>query len=90
MSNNIVGPQKDANYDLVAVSQHTGGLQGGHFSSMAKNPNGWHEFDDESVRKIDKNDTINTNAYILIYKRVEIENIETEEINTQSINEVKN
>lgn len=90
MSNNIVGPQKDANYDLVAVSQHTGGLQGGHFSSMAKNPNGWHEFDDESVRKIDKNDTINTNAYILIYKRVEIENIESEEINTQSINEVKN
>jgi ubiquitin carboxyl-terminal hydrolase 4/11/15 len=76
LSNNIAGPNKEANYELVAISQHSGGLQGGHFTAMGKNPNGWHEFDDEAIRAADKNDVINQNAYLLFYKKVDkVENV---------------
>jgi ubiquitin C-terminal hydrolase len=57
-------------YDLVAVSNHTGSLTSGHYTTYAKNiQNGkWYLFDDTVVRKLDNNtDVVTKNAYILIY-----------------------
>jgi ubiquitin C-terminal hydrolase len=57
-------------YDLVAVSNHTGSLTSGHYTTYAKNiQNGkWYLFDDTLVRKLDNNtDVVTKNAYILIY-----------------------
>jgi ubiquitin C-terminal hydrolase len=45
-------------YDLYAVSNHYGSLNGGHYTAMCKNPvaGSWFEFDDTSVKKISKSD----------------------------------
>ncbi|CAF1619063.1 unnamed protein product [Rotaria magnacalcarata] len=57
-------------YDLVAVSNHTGSLISGHYTTYARNvKNGrWYSFNDERVREIvDENDIVTKNAYILVY-----------------------
>jgi ubiquitin carboxyl-terminal hydrolase 4/11 len=40
-------------YDLYAVSNHFGGLSGGHYTAFAKNPiqSRWYQFDDSVVTK---------------------------------------
>ncbi|CAF3637196.1 unnamed protein product [Rotaria socialis] len=57
-------------YDLVAVSNHTGSLISGHYTTYARNVENrrWYSFNDESVREIvDENDIVTKNAYILVY-----------------------
>jgi ubiquitin carboxyl-terminal hydrolase 4/11/15 len=39
-------------YDLYAISNHYGGLGGGHYTAFAKNGEDWHEFDDTHVKKV--------------------------------------
>ena len=58
-------------YDLFAVANHIGGLQGGHYYAYCKNckDNEWYEFNDSSVDKIDKNKIVTENAYVLFYKK---------------------
>lgn len=58
-------------YDLIAVSNHYGGLRDGHYTSYAMNKdNGqWYYFDDSKVTYA-KEDQIMTNAaYLLFYQR---------------------
>ena len=42
-------------YDLYAVSNHSGGLNGGHYTAYAQNPinKKWYEFDDSHVTALD-------------------------------------
>jgi ubiquitin C-terminal hydrolase len=57
-------------YNLVAVSNHTGSLTCGHYTTYAKNiqDGKWYSFDDRIVRKLDSDkDVITKNAYILVY-----------------------
>ena len=57
-------------YDLVAVSNHTGSLTSGHYTTYAKNTEDgkWYSFDDRLVRKLnDERDVVTKNAYILVY-----------------------
>lgn len=58
-------------YDLYAVSNHYGGLKGGHYTAFARNPvvGKWHQFDDSKVQEIIANDTVTKAAYVLFYKR---------------------
>jgi len=44
-------------YDLYAVSNHYGTLNGGHYTAMCRNPvtETWYEFDDSSISKIGRN-----------------------------------
>ena len=44
-------PEKRRKYNLIAVSNHYGGLGGGHYTAFAKNhiDKQWHYFDDSSV-----------------------------------------
>jgi ubiquitin C-terminal hydrolase len=56
-------------YDLYAICNHTGGLNGGHYYSYCKNLNGkWHCFNDKSVTEIDKN-IVSKDAYVLFYRQ---------------------
>ena len=41
-----VDNEKHVEYDLYAVSNHYGGLGGGHYTAYAKNGNKWFEFND--------------------------------------------
>ena len=57
-------------YDLVAVSNHSGSMSYGHYTTYAKNKQdqNWYSFDDRYVRKLrDPSDIITKNAYILVY-----------------------
>ncbi|XP_046852979.1 ubiquitin carboxyl-terminal hydrolase 4-like [Xenia sp. Carnegie-2017] len=57
-------------YDLHAVSNHFGGLGGGHYTAFCKNPNGqWYDFDDSSVTSMSKERVVSSSAYLLCYTR---------------------
>ncbi|KAJ3159743.1 ubiquitin carboxyl-terminal hydrolase [Geranomyces michiganensis] len=58
-------------YDLFAVSNHFGGLGGGHYTAYAKNclDDQWYNFDDSHVSKTDEASIMTPAAYFLFYRR---------------------
>ena len=72
----FVPDEQDQIYDLFAVVLHTGTLNGGHYTALAKNKsNGshWYEFNDNYVIKLSKSDyakrIVSNHAYILFYQK---------------------
>ncbi|CAF2125121.1 unnamed protein product [Brassica napus] len=59
-------------YELYAVSNHYGGLGGGHYTAYAKliDDNKWHHFDDSHVSSVNESEIKNSAAYVLFYRRV--------------------
>jgi ubiquitin carboxyl-terminal hydrolase 4/11/15 len=81
MAEHIVGPQKmiPCSYRLYAVSNHMGGLGGGHYTAHAlvQNPKKpldpgakWYSFNDSVVTPVAEAPHT-ANAYILFYERIE-------------------
>eukprot|EP01038_Epipyxis_sp_PR26KG_P005667 gene5667-7824_t len=74
LSNYVIGP-KDVDappiYDLYAVSHHSGGLGGGHYTATCKNyiNNKWYNFNDASVSETQASNAVSPTAYVLFYKR---------------------
>ncbi|CAF0978777.1 unnamed protein product [Didymodactylos carnosus] len=68
---NYVATDVEQKYNLIAVSNHTGTIQSGHYTTNALNSidKCWYQFDDESVTKIDEKSVITKEAYLLIYAR---------------------
>lgn len=61
-------------FDLIAVTNHYGGLGGGHYTAYAKNKDDkcWYVFDDSSVSSASPEAIeSNSSAYVLVYKRKE-------------------
>uniref|UniRef100_A0A8C9TYQ1 Ubiquitin carboxyl-terminal hydrolase n=1 Tax=Scleropages formosus TaxID=113540 RepID=A0A8C9TYQ1_SCLFO len=58
-------------YDLIAVSNHYGGLRDGHYTSYARNKdNGqWYYFDDSKVTYAREEHIVTNAAYLLFYQR---------------------
>ncbi|KAJ6464645.1 hypothetical protein C8R47DRAFT_1156028 [Mycena vitilis] len=58
-------------YDLFGVDEHMGGLGGGHYRAYALNhPNRkWYHFDDSHVTAAQPQEAVNSNAYLLFYRR---------------------
>ncbi|XP_068109005.1 ubiquitin carboxyl-terminal hydrolase 4 [Hyperolius riggenbachi] len=58
-------------YDLVAVSNHYGGMGGGHYTAYAKNQETglWYYFDDSSVSSASEDQIVTKAAYVLFYQR---------------------
>ncbi|KAF9071565.1 hypothetical protein BDP27DRAFT_1321959 [Rhodocollybia butyracea] len=58
-------------YDLFAVDEHLGGLGGGHYRAYAQNHmnNKWYHFDDSFVSESAAERAVNSNAYLLFYRR---------------------
>ena len=76
MSSFILGEEKVKNkdpliYDLYAVSNHFGSLNGGHYTAYCQNPidKRWYEFDDSSVSSMQANGAVTKAAYVLFYRR---------------------
>eukprot|EP00826_Nyctotherus_ovalis_P029902 TRINITY_DN2371_c0_g5_i4.p1 TRINITY_DN2371_c0_g5~~TRINITY_DN2371_c0_g5_i4.p1 ORF type:complete len:932 (-),score=291.53 TRINITY_DN2371_c0_g5_i4:108-2882(-) len=59
-------------YDLFAVSNHFGGLSGGHYTATCFNSvaDAWLYFDDTSVYKAVSDDLVTNSGYVLFYRRV--------------------
>ncbi|KAF9968378.1 CSN-associated deubiquitinating enzyme Ubp12 [Mortierella alpina] len=64
---------REANvYDLFGVSNHMGGLGGGHYTAYAKNEklDQWYNFDDSHVSPVANVESIKSpSAYLLFYRR---------------------
>jgi ubiquitin carboxyl-terminal hydrolase 4/11/15 len=58
-------------YDLFAISVHSGGLGGGHYTAFALNPldKHWYYFNDSSVQMVDEKHIKVDGAYVLFYRR---------------------
>lgn len=62
-------------YDLYAVSNHFGSLNGGHYTASVRNGFGgkWHYFDDSRVTTITEKEAVTRAAYNLFYVRTNSE-----------------
>jgi ubiquitin carboxyl-terminal hydrolase 4/11/15 len=59
-------------YELYAVSNHFGGMGGGHYTAFAQMPDDgkWYVFDDSHVSDVVSEDSVVSNAaYLLFYRR---------------------
>lgn len=61
-------------YDCYAVTNHYGGLGGGHYTAYALNPNGaWSLYDDSRITmQIDPKEVVSPAAYVLYYRRRDV------------------
>lgn len=64
---------RSAVYSLYAVSNHSGGTYGGHYTAYCKHPvsNQWHCFNDSRVDSLPSSRVRGSQAYILFYKKME-------------------
>ena len=60
-------------YDLYAVTNHFGSLNGGHYTAFAKNQedSNWYCFNDSSVSRVNEKSICSDAAYLLFYRRRE-------------------
>ncbi|XP_069767450.1 ubiquitin carboxyl-terminal hydrolase 8 isoform X2 [Narcine bancroftii] len=75
LSNYVIGPKNNVKkYNLYAVSNHYGGLDGGHYTAYCKNAvkQRWFKFDDHDVSEISASSVRSSAAYILFYSSLEV------------------
>ena len=57
-------------YDIFAVCEHYGGKDGGHYTAMCKNIDGyWYSYDDSHCSHSSEEEVCTRNAYILFYRK---------------------
>jgi hypothetical protein len=73
LSRFVDGPKENTSfiYNLFAVSNHSGGLGGGHYVAHALVGDDWYEFDDGYVTKSSSSNIVDKSAYLLFYERVD-------------------
>lgn len=59
-------------YQLIALSHHSGSLDGGHYTASCRswNDNTWYHFNDTAVRRESKPSAPSQSAYVLFYQLV--------------------
>ncbi|MBN3287879.1 UBP8 hydrolase, partial [Polyodon spathula] len=70
MSQYVIGPKNNLkNYHLYGVSNHYGGLDGGHYTAYCKNAikQRWYKFDDSDVSELSASSVKSSAAYIFFY-----------------------
>lgn len=70
LSQYVIGPKQNLKrYNLYGVSNHYGGLDGGHYTAYSKNAakNRWYKFDDHEVSELSTSSVKSSAAYILFY-----------------------
>ncbi|XP_072255207.1 ubiquitin carboxyl-terminal hydrolase 8 [Pyxicephalus adspersus] len=69
LSQYVIGPKTFKKYNLFGVSNHYGGLDGGHYTAYCKNAlkQKWYKFDDHEVSDISVSSVKTSAAYILFY-----------------------
>ncbi|XP_058086865.1 ubiquitin carboxyl-terminal hydrolase 8-like isoform X2 [Magnolia sinica] len=71
--------QMPNHYALYAVSNHYGGLGGGHYTAYVhhQGDNQWYEFDDSHVFPVTEDKIKTSAAYVLFYRRIRTSNSNT-------------
>eukprot|EP00090_Calanus_glacialis_P038312 TRINITY_DN6690_c0_g1_i1.p1 TRINITY_DN6690_c0_g1~~TRINITY_DN6690_c0_g1_i1.p1 ORF type:complete len:1106 (+),score=377.60 TRINITY_DN6690_c0_g1_i1:83-3400(+) len=64
---------KFSQFNLYAVSNHFGSLEGGHYTAYCSSSvlKRWHKYDDQDVSTMDPADVVTPAAYILFYSAIE-------------------
>ncbi|CAF0878697.1 unnamed protein product [Didymodactylos carnosus] len=59
----------EGQYNLIAVSSHSGTLQYGHYVTYGKHhqTKEWHLFNDQSIQPVNEKVVLTNNAYVLVY-----------------------
>jgi ubiquitin carboxyl-terminal hydrolase 4/11/15 len=69
ISSYVESNKDNAKYDLIAISQHFGGLSGGHYTALCRNKGKWYEFNDDVVNLSEDKDVVSPSAYLLFYEK---------------------
>lgn len=73
LSKYVIGYNKESYiYDLYAVCNHSGELQGGHYTCYIKN-NKWYEFNDTLITEISPNKIVSSKSYTLFYMKKNVQ-----------------
>ncbi|KAM5171304.1 ubiquitin carboxyl-terminal hydrolase 8 isoform 2-T2 [Mantella aurantiaca] len=74
LSQYVIGPKTFKKYSLFGVSNHYGGLDGGHYTAFCKNAlkQKWYKFDDHEVSDISVSSVKTSAAYILFYTSLDL------------------
>lgn len=74
LSQYVIGPKTFKKYSLFGVSNHYGGLDGGHYTAFCKNAlkHKWYKFDDHEVSDISVSSVKTSAAYILFYTSMDL------------------
>lgn len=74
MSKYMTNKKREYKYELYAISNHFGSLNGGHYYSYIKKNNYWYRFDDNKIFELDNEEHLNNKyAYLLFYKLIKNE-----------------
>lgn len=78
LSQYVIGPKTFKKYSVFGVSNHYGGLDGGHYTAYCKNAirQKWFKFDDHEVSEISVSSVKTSAAYILFYTSMELRGAE--------------
>ncbi|ESO95142.1 hypothetical protein LOTGIDRAFT_215305 [Lottia gigantea] len=73
LSGYIAGPVSKT-YNLYAVSNHYGTMEGGHYTAYCQNPSSrkWYKFDDHEVYDISSSDVKSSAGYLLFYTSMKL------------------
>ena len=73
---------EERQYDLFAVINHYGSLYGGHYVAVVKSEvdNKWYKYNDSSVSEVAESKIRTESAYILCYKRKDLEKKELRDV----------
>ncbi|XP_071489174.1 ubiquitin carboxyl-terminal hydrolase 8-like [Diadema antillarum] len=65
----VIGPERHGTYQLYGVSNHTGTLDGGHYTACCQNAvnKRWYKYDDHEVYDASQSAVKSSAAYILFY-----------------------
>ena len=67
-----VNTKKSCTYELYAISNHMGSLNGGHYIACCNNEGKWYDFNDSYVSTVKDEERVVSNAgYLLFYKRID-------------------
>jgi len=73
LSKYVIGYNKESYvYDLYAVCNHSGRLEGGHYTSYIKNTS-WHEFNDTLITTISASKIVSKKSYTLFYMKKNVQ-----------------
>ena len=68
LTNYCIANSQVKKYELYAIANHSGGLNGGHYYAYCKNADGnWYKFNDSIVTRLDETQLSTPNAYCLFY-----------------------
>ncbi|PWA63477.1 ubiquitin specific protease domain protein [Artemisia annua] len=65
-----MGSQPSFRYKLYGISNHSGGLGGGHYTAFVQCGQEWYEFSDSMVLSVTEDQIKTSAAYVLFYQRI--------------------